>query len=357
MAPSAPSMSRRGLLCSAAGWAGVGLLVLRPAAAAEPRRSGVQRASRALLGTRVHILARGAEPQRLAAAVAAAFCDMARLERMMSRFRPDSIVAAMDRGAGRHVVEVPLQMMPVLQAAAQVAEGTGGDFDPTVGAYAGWRFDHEGQALRQVPGAGELKRQRPSVGYQGLALEPKALRARLRHPGMRLDLGGVAKLPILEAGLQTMHQHGMHDALIDGGGDIVASAGPDLPPWRVGLRDPRSPRHLLGVLEFRDGVLAASGDYERAFEVAGQRFHHVLDPRSGQPTSGVRGVFLWSARVAAVNGIGPSVMVAGPHRGLQRLQALSPAVDALLVDADGRLNTVGAMRQRLQPVPAQAAEV
>jgi thiamine biosynthesis lipoprotein len=141
---------------------------------------------------------------------------------------------------------------------------------------------------------------------------------------MRIDLGGIAKLHILDAGRRALRLRGVGRALVNGGGDVVAHS--DGAPWRVGVRDPREPGRLLGKLELANGAVASSGDYERP--------GHVIDPRTGHPARGARGVTLVGP-VDAVNGLGPAIMVLGPEAG--RKLAVSAKLEALIVDAAGRL--------------------
>src|SRR5690606_10778430 len=96
------------------------------------------------------------------------------------------------------------------------------------------------------------------------------------------------------------------------GGDVLTLGRLQGRPWRVGVRDPRAPAQLLGAIEVDGrGVVASSGDYERGFVRAGRRLHHVLDPRTGWPTTGVPGVALFARQVEAVNGWGTALMVQG----------------------------------------------
>ena len=173
--------------------------------------------------------------------------------------------------------------------------------------------------------------------------------ARLAHPGMSLDLGGVAKLPILQAGVDRLRAHGLERLLLDGGGDVLALAGPADPPWRVGLRDPAQPERLLAVLPLPNGVLASSGDYERQRVVAGRRYHHLLDPRTGYPTEGLHGLSLLGEQVAQVNGLGAAAMVLGPRQAPAWLAA--QGVAAVLVQTDGRVRFTGGLAARLQAPP------
>ena len=115
---------------------------------------------------------------------------------------------------------------------------------------------------------------------------------------MRIDLGGIAKLYIIEAGAKALERQGVARALVNGGGDVACFGAM---PWRIAVRDPRAPDTLIGVLSIERGIVASSGDYERYFERDGRRYHHILDPRTGYPSTGVRGVTLVSERLDVVS--------------------------------------------------------
>jgi thiamine biosynthesis lipoprotein len=303
----------------------------------------VTRASRRLLGTRVDIVVQGIGNATVQAGIAAAFAEMARLEQLMSRYRADSQVSALQRAAGRHPVRVAPELMAVLQAAAAASARSGGAFDITVGAFSGWRF---GEGGSRVPDAAELARERPLVDYRLVMLDARRGEAMLLRPGMRVDLGGIAKLPILDAGMQVLRRHGLHNAMVNGGGDVLASGQLQGRDWRIGVRDPLMPARLLGVLQVSDAVVASSGDYERCFVGGGRRYHHILDPASGLPAAGLHGVTLVAPTVAAVNGLGAALMVAGPAAA-ERLVGGAGAVDAL-VAGDALPWMSAGMRQKLR---------
>lgn len=338
---SLTSTRRRGLALGALA------CVLLPRAvqahAADP--SIVQRASAVLMGTQVDLVAVHADAALRARAVDAAWSEMLRLSEMMSRYRSASQVSLLARAAGGEPLPVAPEMMAVLRQAQDVSRRSGGRFDVTVGAYADWHFE-PGLPVR-LPGDAVLARQHALVDARALELDAPRGTARLARPGMRLDLGGIAKLPILRAGLAAMARHGVTDALVNGGGDVLCSGTLEGRPWRIGLRDPRSPRQLLGVLPMRGGVVAASGDYERGFDLGGRRYHHILDPRSGQPSQGLRGLALVADDVDAVNGWGAAMMVAGFAQSKRWLGEQLPGVAAMLAEP-GRVWLSPDLQARLQ---------
>jgi thiamine biosynthesis lipoprotein len=273
---------------------------------------------------------------------------MARLASLMTRYSPDSIVSRINRAAGVHAVSVPPEVMPVLLAGQKLAVQTQGAFDSTVGSLKAWHFG-EGQTSLPLPQ--EIEAQRRLVGYRNLVLDERASTAYLRQPGMALDLGGVAKLPILEAGMKTLQRHGVEHALINGGGDVLIAGQLHGRAWRVGLRDPHAPERMLGMLELQgQAIVASSGDYERFFMAQGERQHHILNPATGRPTHGPRGVSLLARDAASVNGLGTAIMVMGSAGAATLLQHRPEVQAALVAERDHSVWQTPGMAALLRPV-------
>ena len=334
----APNRGRRRLLATLPMVATA--LYLRPALA-DPT---VRQAARPLLGTRVDMTVQADRGIDTQVAMTAAFSEMQRLHDMLSRYRIGNPVHALHLAAGVQAVPVTPEMLSVLQMALQRSQQSGGTFDITVGAVTGWDFS---QSAGVVPPADEIARELPLVDYRQLVLDEKKSTAYLRRRGMRIDLGGIAKLPILQAGMRVLKDHGIRNAMLNGGGDVLVSGQLQGRDWRIGLRDPRSPERILGTVHLREGFVAASGDYERFFMRDGQRFHHILDPQTGQPTRGPHGVALISRTLEDINGLGAAIMVAGAAAGRAMLKPLQ-SVDALIVEPKLGLWLSAGMAQRLR---------
>lgn len=295
------------------------------------------------MGTRVDLTLQGDDSPTLAAAAEAAFAEMTRLADMMSRYRSTSVVNAINLLAGLQPVPVPPELLRVLLMAHQAAQASGGAFDTTVGALRDWNFDPNHPC---IPSARQLSQQLHLVDPKGLVIDERAGTAYLATRGMRLDLGGIAKLPILQAGLHKLQKFGVANAMLNGGGDVLVMGQLNGRPWRVGLRDPRQPDRLLGVVSLNQGFVASSGDYERFVLHQGRHLHHILDPKTGYPTRGPHGVALISDQLEALNGLGAAIMVAGAGAGRSRV-ARTAGLDALIVDADNSLWLSPGMAQRL----------
>ncbi len=321
--------------------AGAGLAAAPLAIAAAPGEDTL-RASRPLMDTQVDVAVRGASAVQLRAATEAAFARMAALSVVMSHYAATSQVAAIGLASGLMPVPVAPELMQVLRMAQEMSRRSGGAFDATIGSLGRWQFDPRDP---RMPDPAALRARLGAVDFRELLLDDRAGTAYLRRRGMQLDLGGIAKLPILQAGLQALRAHGVRTALVNGGGDVVAMSERSARPWRVGIRDPRAPQRLLATLEVREGFVASSGDYERFFVRDGRRWHHVLDPRTGEPTRGPHGVTLVGHELQAVNGLGAAAMVLGMREG-RALVERTRGVEGLIVGADGELWASPALRER-----------
>ena len=307
-------------------------------------RANIWQSSHALMGTRVDLTIQGDGALNLLGAADSALSEMTRLANMMSRYRSTSVVNAINLSAGIQPVPVPPELMQVLLMARQVAQASSGDFDVTIGSLRDWNFspDHASMPSRE-----QIAAQLALVDQKnGLKINERSGTAYLSKRGMRLDLGGIAKLPILQAGLQQLHRFGVRNAMINGGGDVLVMGRLTGQPWRVGLRDPREPDKVLGVVSLTQGFIASSGDYERFMVHQGKRLHHILDPRTGYPTQGPHGVTLISDRMELINGLGAALMVEGSRIGRTRMTQ-QPGLDALIVDADNSLWLSPGMKNRL----------
>lgn len=296
--------------------------------AAASGEAGLHRERRPLMGTWVSLLAPG-RADELQPAFDAAWRAMGRLEALFSRYAPQGVLERLAQCAGRRPLAVPAPLGRLLREAKALSARSGGRFDVTVGAYRDWHFESPDPS-RTPPRPQQLRAQSRCVDWRAIELDGDEVL--LQRAGMRLDLGGFAKLPVLEAGLQALRQAGLRHALIDGGGDVRAMGSVHGRAWRVGLRDPLQPSHLLGQVALHDGWVVSSGDYERAFVHQGRRYHHILDPRSGLPAQGLRGVSLTGADLQSLNGLGTLLMVRGQAADAA---SLPPGVQGLGLRADG----------------------
>lgn len=252
-------------------------------------------------------------------ACAAAFRRIAALDSIMSDYRRDSELVRLCDRAGGPPVRVSPDLFLVLRRAQEVARGSDGTFDITVGPLiALWR---KARKTAVLPNPAELEQARKLVGWEKLRLDERARTVRLTVPGMKLDLGGIAKGYAADGAQQVLKQQGITRALVELGGDIVVS-GP--PPRTDGwtIRVPNAGEDQGPAdLRFSDRAISTSGDTEQFTVVAGRRYSHVVDPRTGQALTNRVQVTVTASDGLTSDPLSTALTVLGPEDRSKLLQA------------------------------------
>lgn len=293
------------------------------AAAVPPEPEGHTREFRYLMGTSVSVEAFGGDEAARQAAVAEAFAAVSEVDRLMSNYREDSELTAVNRRAAGEAVRVSPPLLSVLAAAQRVSARSGGAFDVTVGPLVRlWGFhDH----TPREPGAADLARVRPLVGYRNLVIDRAAGTVRFRRPGVELDLGGIAKGFAVELAAGVLRGRGLAGSIDAGGNQFMVGHPPGRTSWRVGIKDPDAPERLLGVLETGEGSVATSGQYANTLRVGTRQHGHILDPRTLQPSAAALSATVVSADGTLADGLSKAAFILGPRRGLAVVESFPGA--------------------------------
>lgn len=234
------------------------------------------------MGLPFRIVLYAASQEAAEAAATAAFKKIEQLNNVFSDYEFDSELSVLSRSAGEgRDLKVSDELWFVLERAQELASESHGAFDITVGPYTAlWR---KARREHKLPSAEKLAELAPSVGYEKLVLNPKTHTARLVAPGMRLDLGGIAKGYAIDEALKVLRTKGITRALVMGGGDMsVGEPPPGRKGWRIeipALDVTNAPPSKFVLL--RNRALATSGDLFQHLEINGQRYSHIVDPRTG----------------------------------------------------------------------------
>jgi thiamine biosynthesis lipoprotein len=215
-------------------------------------------------------------------AAAAAIADVRRIEAKYSRYRDDSVTTRINRAAGGAAVTIDAETAALLRYADQCHAQSDGLFDITSGVLRRvWDFKRDPPSL---PARAELAAAIALVGWPGVEWDTKSIR--LPRAGMEIDFGGVGKEYAADRVATICLEQGMRHGLVNLGGDVRA-IGPqaDGTPWRVGIRHPRHHDAAIAGFDLAAGALATSGDYERYFEIGGERYCHILNPKTGMPVT------------------------------------------------------------------------
>lgn len=286
---------------------------------------------RAEMGVPFRVVLYAWNPALAKVSATAALDRVRQLNTVFSDYEADSELSQLSQTAGTGTwTPVSETLWEVLTYAQGLAARTEGAFDITVGpAVTLWR---RARRLHELPPADALAAARTAVGYRHLLLDASTRRACLQVPGIKLDLGGVAKGYALDEAMKVLQTRGIRHALISGGGDLLVSEPPPGESgWRIELAPLDAPEAPPArFLRLKNVALATSGDLFQHVEIDGVRYSHIVDPRTclGLTDHSLVTVIAPSGMVA--DSLSTSISVLGPDRGLALIQA-QPGVEAHLV--------------------------
>ena len=256
--------------------------------------------------------------------------EVLRIERKYSRYTTDSIIAKINQQAGCGAVQCDDETWALFQFASQLFDKSDSLFDITSGVLRqAWDFQKP-----EVPSASNLRRLLPLVGWQKVVLLDQSIALSLA--GMEVDLGGFGKEYAADRAAQVLKQKGVTSGYVNLAGDMrFLGPKPFGEPWMIGIQDPRQPDRVVATLPMMQGGLATSGDYERYFELNGQRYCHVLNPKTGMPVRTWRSVSV-AAPAAVVSGCTTTMAMLKEEAGLSFLQ--STGFDFFAIDHTGKVH-------------------
>jgi FAD:protein FMN transferase len=259
------------------------------------------------MGVETRIVLYAADADQATTAAARAFARVAELDSIMSDFRSDSELSRLVQAAGGEPVEISRELFHVLDHAQELARLSDGAFDVTAAPLVeSWR---KARRTGVLPSEEERRAAALLVGWRHLHLDGGTRSARLRFPGMRLDLGGIGKGYASDEAIASLRAAGIDRALVQMGGDIVVS-GP--PPGEKGWQI-----HLPGdepeaALRLTNAAVSTSGDTEQYVEMDGVRYSHIVDPRTGFGLRSRVGVTVIADEGITADGLSTLLSVLGP---------------------------------------------
>jgi FAD:protein FMN transferase len=232
------------------------------------------------MGTLFRIVLFAGDPADAQDAAKAAFARIAELDRLLSDYVPTSEIRRLEQPPPGTAIAASPEVFDLLHQSQRLAEQSAGAFDVTLGPVV--RLWREARRTRRLPTEIERATALGSTGYSKLHLNSSDRTVTLHAPGMRLDLGGIAKGYAADAALAVLAQRGITRALVAASGDLALGDGPpDAPGWRMELA-PFGQRSTDPVIVIAANVgISTSGGTEQFVEIDGIRYSHLVDPATG----------------------------------------------------------------------------
>ena len=313
-------------------------------------RTPLQEQQAYVFGTRVEVIVVSEQPEQGRQAIAAVLREFDRLHRSYHAWQPSELSTLNEAiAAGRSHPVSPELAGFIAQAQALARQGDN-LFDPGIGRLiALWGFQAD-EFKAELPAAADIQAWRASQpSIADITIDDTSVRS--RNPRVALDFGGYLKGVALDRAAIILRGMGIHNALINIGGNVMALGSKEGRKWRVGIQHPRQPGPLATVLLDDGEAIGTSGDYQRFFEVDGKRYPHLLDPRSGYPASHTQAVTVLIPAGAQAGTLSDAaskpIFIAGPEAWRDMARRMGVGL-VLRIDGEGRIQVSEALHKRLE---------
>ncbi len=302
------------------------------------------------MGTQFGIAVYAPDAETANRACAIAFRRVAELEETLSDYDPESELSRLSHAAPTNApVRVSDDLWKMLVESQRLSKETEGAFDITVGPLTKlWRSSRR---TKQLPSLEKVTEARGGVGYSLIQLHPETQSVSLTGNHMRLDLGGIAKGFAGDEALRIIQAQGLASALVSSGGGLSLGAPPPGEKgWKIGLAGLDPDAEPLRIVLLSHCGVATAGDAAQFVEIDGQRYSHILDPRTAQPLQRRISVSIIAPNGLIADALDTPINIMGIEAGKRFLEKEHPEVSAQLVWQEGEETKVEFIQSRVHPI-------
>jgi thiamine biosynthesis lipoprotein len=262
--------------------------------------------------------------------------EISRIEKLISSWDQKSQTSEVNRNAGIRPVQVDLELLQLIERSIGISKLTDGAFDISYASMDRiWKFDG---SMTQMPGENEIKISVEKVGYKKIVLNHNESSVYLKVKGMKLGFGAIGKGYAADKAKELLIEQGVAAGIINASGDMATwgkqANGSD---WKVAITNPLDKNKAFALLPVSDGAVATSGDYEKYVNFNGKRYTHIIDPRTGYPSSGIISVTVFAPKAELADALATSIFVMGKEVGLDRIDQL-PEIECIIIDEQGDIH-------------------
>ena len=267
--------------------------------------------------------------------------EMHRIDHAMSPYKETSELSLVNNKAGTEPVVITRELFELLTESYKIAELSEGAFDITY-ASVGYQYDYR---KKQRPDQTSIENALKAINYHAVILDGEKLTVRFSHPDVKIDLGGIAKGYAVKRCLELLRAAGIKHALVSAGGDTGLLGDRHGRPWYVGVKHPRAEEKTAVKLPLSNESISTSGDYERYFIEDGVRYHHIINPKTGDSARKVVSVSIIGKDSTYVDALSTTVFVKGLKDGMAFIEQL-PEYEAIIIDNQQTLHVSKGLQQQ-----------
>ena len=260
--------------------------------------------------------------------------EMFRIDQQMSPYKEESELSKVNREAGNKAVTISSELFDILKIAHDISTISEGSFDITY-ASIGYQYDYR---KKKRPEQTTIAEALPAINFNSVVLNNEDSTVYFSNKNVKIDLGGIAKGYAVKRCLMLLEKAGIKHALVSAGGDTGLLGDRNNRPWLVGIKHPRAEQKMAVHIPLENEAISTSGDYERFFIEDGIRYHHIINPKTGYPSSGIISVSVFSPKAELADALATSIFVMGIEVGINRINQLK-GIECIVIDNQGNIHT------------------
>lgn len=265
-----------------------------------------------------------------------AVSEIERIERLISSWDEKSETSLINKNAGIKPVKVSRELFNLIERAIKISEITDGAFDITYASMDQiWKFDG---SMDKKPTADEIKNSVAKVGYQKLVLDVENATVFLPEKGMKIGFGAIGKGYAADKAKDLLVSKEVKGGIINASGDLTTwGTKVTGEKWLVGIANPLSKDKVFSWLPVVESSVATSGNYEKYIIIDGEKYSHIIDPRTGYPTRGINSVSIFAKQAELCDALATAVFTMGRDVGLHMINQID-GVEAVIVDSENKVH-------------------
>ncbi len=257
--------------------------------------------------------------------------EVARIENLISDWKPTSQVSQVNSNAGIKPVKVDKEVFELTKRALELSKITGGAFDISFAAMDRiWKFDG---SMTDMPTPEAIKKSVEKVGYKNIVLNDSNSTIYLKLPGMKIGFGALGEGYAADMGRKLMQRKGIKAGIINGSGDMSTwGRQPNGKHWNIGITNPFKTDTIIAIVPLKQSSVVTSGSYEKYVVFNGKRYAHIINPATGYPATGLVSVTVFGPSAERANGFSTSMMVVGKHAAIKFIKKFQAYSYVMITD-------------------------
>ncbi len=261
--------------------------------------------------------------------------EIERIEKLISSWDKNSQTSEINKNAGIKPVKVDAELFDLIERAIGISKLTDGAFDISYASMDRiWKFDG---SMTKMPSEEEIRISISKVGYKNISLDKSNSTVFLKTKGMKIGFGAIGKGYAADMAKDLLISKGVTSGIINASGDMNTwGKQPNGSEWKVAITNPLNKNQAFAILPISNSAVVTSGNYEKYVDFNGKRFTHIIDPRTGYPSSGIISVTVFAPKAELADALATSVFVMGKEAGLDRINQL-PKIECIIIDDKGNI--------------------